>query len=521
MQYVQFKLPGNFSTFTVSDQASPPGIDDRDKAWLKIDETTCRALGWFVWNGSTWMPVENRVVYGEDSGTVNAVEVTQTEPETASYEDGFVFVVKITNGNTAAATFEVGSLGAKAIKKNGSYALEGYELFPGYFALLAYNSDADCFQLMNPSSFEIPKENGLKNPSFEVDLNGDDIPDMWTWAGDATKDIPANESAEFGQKCFQITASADGETGSLINNEYLQCGPSEPVCLEFSLKAADADIAQKIEFYWFGLDNGGTIIPLSAGDEFSVVYDKSAGNPTAWVRQIVSVLPPATARFFKIKFSSTGTASGTGLTSWDNFRLTYGRFTNRTQYSVTGIHQWICPATVKRARVTCVGAGGGGDQSGGGGGGTAIVILDVQPDTEYPIVVGLGGLGEIIGTGARDAVAGANSSFNAAVIGNGGAEGKNAVDDGGYTLTGGSGGSGTATNGIIYAGKAGGSCPDGTHPGYGGESFFGGGGGKGGWFDSASPGLKGSIGGGGGGYSTGGADRTAGDGGDGLVIIEY
>jgi hypothetical protein len=63
-----------------------------------------------------------------------------------SYVAGFGIFVKFTNANTGAATLNVNTLGAKAIKKNGAVALAAGDISAGQIVLLVY--DGTNFQVV-------------------------------------------------------------------------------------------------------------------------------------------------------------------------------------------------------------------------------------------------------------------------------------------------------------------------------------------------------------------------------------
>jgi hypothetical protein len=66
-----------------------------------------------------------------------------------AYAAGFSIYVLFTNANSTVATLNVNSLGAKAIKKNGTTALEAGDIPAGSVKLLIY--DGTNFQLIHPS----------------------------------------------------------------------------------------------------------------------------------------------------------------------------------------------------------------------------------------------------------------------------------------------------------------------------------------------------------------------------------
>ena len=84
-------------------------------------------------------------VVGTDTGTTDSLVVTIT-PTITTYTD-CLLIVKVNNTNTGASTININSVGAVAIKKNGSEALIAGDLVEDGYALLVF--DGTYFQLVN------------------------------------------------------------------------------------------------------------------------------------------------------------------------------------------------------------------------------------------------------------------------------------------------------------------------------------------------------------------------------------
>jgi hypothetical protein len=167
------------------------------------------------------------------------------------------------------------------------------------------------------------------------------------------------------------------------------------------------------------------------------------------------------------------------------------------------------PDNIYRVRARLWGAGGGGSGTNGGSGGAGGYVesfVDVTPGDIMPVVVGTGGAGA---SGGAVAGSGTDSTFSTLTAGGGGGSG----------VSSGSGTGGSATGGDILNIEG----TDGTDIGtdtdaWGG--FTGGGGGQGGSpLGGTVAGANGKTPGGGGGAAS--SVALGGDGGDGLVIIEY
>ena len=176
---------------------------------------------------------------------------------------------------------------------------------------------------------------------------------------------------------------------------------------------------------------------------------------------------------------------------------------------------WTCPAYVYKAKVTVIGGGGGGGNfnssgvpgGGGGGGGASISVITVVPGTVYTVTVGNGG---------GSSSAGSASSFSGSGITTITANGGKGAGTSPNQWSGGIGG--TASGGILNIQGSGGDNGDLT-----GQNSYAAGSGGGAPFIGATTkisqnGSANSGSGGGGGIFT---STTGGNGGTGLVIIEY
>jgi hypothetical protein len=221
------------------------------------------------------------------------------------------------------------------------------------------------------------------------------------------------------------------------------------------------------------------------------------------------------------------------------------------QFTETGEHTWIAPATVTSVTYLVVGGGGGGggayDDAGGGGGGGGLVLsetMNVTPGETYNVTVGSGGAGALrpayvsgqgASTNSRDGSSGMSSSFDGIIAGGGGFGYKSRTFGGG----------GLQASGLTppTGGNGGGSGGFGGPPGGGGgnkspgTSYIGGAGipnnitgtvitygrgGNGGRQNSS--GLDGGVNtgnGGGGGKSFSSNNIGGANGGSGIVVIQF
>lgn len=93
--------------------------------------------------------INSKVSRGETIVASGTDSYTVTGNSTLAYTKNFLIVAKFTNANTGPSTININSLGAKAIKKNVTGALEAGDIIAGQIFLLIY--DGTNFQLIGGS----------------------------------------------------------------------------------------------------------------------------------------------------------------------------------------------------------------------------------------------------------------------------------------------------------------------------------------------------------------------------------
>ncbi|HIA2681806.1 TPA: phage tail protein [Escherichia coli] len=194
--------------------------------------------------------------------------------------------------------------------------------------------------------------------------------------------------------------------------------------------------------------------------------------------------------------------------------------TNCVVFSTPGVTNWNVPSELqagRKAKITVIGGGGSGGRAEGGGGGGAgglsTKLIDLTGVSSVAITVGGGGVAPEQATGKKAGVAGRTSSFGSYCSATGGEMG--ATPSGGL--------SGIGVGGDFNTGLGPG-CPG---VGYGSYFCSGSGGGAGGNGAASLSRVNGADGigpGGGGSGAAGGASLVsckAGNGMDGIVIIEW
>ena len=275
---------------------------------------------------------------------------------------------------------------------------------------------------------------------------------------------------------------------------------------------------------------GSLYMRTDGGSDTSVYRKESGSGDTGWVAvKSPASLPLSTAN------GGLG-ADASGWTSGDYLYLSstgvIGHIALSTQRNqlFTSSGTFTAPTGVTKVYLTMIGGGGGGGGSdtaaaGGGGGAGAWVInypFTVTPGNNYTVTIGAGGAGST-GAGNPPGSTGGTTSFDTvSVLGGGGGNsggGNGGTGAGGYDASASVSTAGTTGGG--FSGKGGnGALRSGNTGGGGGGSPFGTG------ANGASTLTNGNnaaanTGAGGGGSGNGGGIVTGGNGGSGLVLVEW
>lgn len=139
---------------------------------------------------ATALALANSKYLSQDGAKVSATAsgtdtyTATISPAIAAYSSGQRFYIMFTNANTGAATINLNSLGAKAIRKNGATALVAGDISAGQVVLLAY--DGTNFQIVG----NLPKDIGEQVLTITPEIwtattNGPTSPShTWTWSQD-------------------------------------------------------------------------------------------------------------------------------------------------------------------------------------------------------------------------------------------------------------------------------------------------------------------------------------------------
>lgn len=130
---------------------------------------------------------EGTLDYAVDSGAANAYVVTLS-PVLDAFINGMPIFFKAANSNTGASTINVNSLGAVALRKNGTEALISGDILAGQIVVCVY--DGTYFQLIGLPSTQTGDIQFSMSPTpkaGEIKINGAELSRttyarLWAWA---------------------------------------------------------------------------------------------------------------------------------------------------------------------------------------------------------------------------------------------------------------------------------------------------------------------------------------------------
>ena len=135
----------------------------------------------------------------------------------------------------------------------------------------------------------------VPNGTFEIDADGDGVPDNWT------RSLYAGGSGAFdtttpaqGAKAYKFTrTSGAGNGGGYLECGYLPISEYISPKVQFKLKASAAGMKNIVRLRYFDKDK----VDLSADED---IYS-STSNPTSWTSYTKWGVPPTNARYMKIR----------------------------------------------------------------------------------------------------------------------------------------------------------------------------------------------------------------------------
>lgn len=145
--------------------------------------------------------------------------------------------------------------------------------------------------------------NLVLNGSFELDSDGNGVPDNWTVNNTGDSDnVQSGADNQHGAKSFLFTNDGTGE-GILTSTDFIAVKPSYNYEFLFDLLASAANIEVLVDVIWYT----DAKVQIST----SSLYSELAANPTSWTQAQREVTSPATAKFAKIQITGVGDSGGT------------------------------------------------------------------------------------------------------------------------------------------------------------------------------------------------------------------
>lgn len=173
----------------------------------------------------------------------------------------------------------------------------------------------------------------VTNGSFETDSDANNVPDGWTFTPQTagTGVLDATTSAH-GIKSFKITSLGSGNGGgSLQMTSFSECSFLVGLLFSWHSKSSVAGIKNLFEVRWYSDADEGDFISTST------LWSEDTNNPTDWKAFSAAVLPPATARYFKIKITGADSSDTTaGIAYFDNVIVTRATPTVTLSHLTTG-----------------------------------------------------------------------------------------------------------------------------------------------------------------------------------------
>ena len=145
----------------------------------------------------------------------------------------------------------------------------------------------------NPDALGADEAGGLiANGSFEIDTDANNVPDGWVLVSESgsTNALDNTQSTD-GSQSFRFTSAGSGG-GSLTTENFFPVNDVDPLRVNFDLRSTIATVRNIVRVEWFDASQ----VSISNTD----IYDSTA-NPTTFTSQNLQAVPPANARFAKLR----------------------------------------------------------------------------------------------------------------------------------------------------------------------------------------------------------------------------
>lgn len=238
----------------------------------------------------------------------------------------------------------------------------------------------------------------VRNGNFEVDSDGDGVPDGWTddgssapiYGGHAGTYPGGNVSLQTsgvisGSKSIQMVHPGGASNGGgLLESDFMECNALQPFPLGWVHGATAAGMLNQVALFWY----------TEAKVYISTTYlYSSANNPTSYAQFIAMCVPPASANYFTIGLVGgnptvdvAGTAVFDGITKYPTYQLKLNLPALGTIAEATTVSgAWVSLGTVAlncpiRSTKTIISANISGKTSAGG---AAYADLRLGVGTDY------------------------------------------------------------------------------------------------------------------------------------------
>lgn len=226
-----------------------------------------RSGGRFYVDGHSGQPADGWKVYTFTAGSAG-VEGTDDK---ATYTD-------YTLGTANANPVILNARGEAEIWWDGTYLIKIYDANDVLIYSLDYYGQGED-PVVDPSVVPL-------NGSFEIDDNGDGIPDNWTFSAETGATIAkVDDDAVHGVSCLSFTGVSNG--GGTATSDKFPVQPGEVRILDFSYKSSAVDTKNKIDVKWY--TQAGTLISTDN------LYTEGAANPLSFTEKTAIIAVPSTA----------------------------------------------------------------------------------------------------------------------------------------------------------------------------------------------------------------------------------
>lgn len=150
--------------------------------------------------------------------------------------------------------------------------------------------------------------NLARNGSFEIDLNGDGVPDNWTVTEYTDSGGVTLDSTEQYHGLYALKFLSTGSGGGFATGDYFEVQGGLTYAVNFAIYSSVADIHNVVDVIWY--------TAAKAVISTTSVYDDAATNPTSWTYKQLEATAPATARFARVRVTGAKDDDATSGTCW-------------------------------------------------------------------------------------------------------------------------------------------------------------------------------------------------------------